>query len=126
MKTKKYDRAPRKPTLARAVHAEDLAPGDFAAVLNEIVEWPSFFWSDCAATLTPEENVRTQRIPCNAGEPLRIEAICLPFVYAKDARGELRTLDVRQAQLVRLQKRAAKAVWRELQPRRGKSSKKRR
>ncbi len=53
-------------------------------------------------------------IPRNAGHPLRVIAVCLPFVYAKTPRGETATIDTRRAQLVRLDRRCAKVIWKAL------------
>jgi hypothetical protein len=65
--------------------------------------------------LSPHELVRLKMIPANAGQPLRVIAICLPFVYARTPSGEMATIDTRRAQLVRLHRKCAKTIWKELQ-----------
>jgi hypothetical protein len=50
-----------------------------------------------------------------SGTPLRIKSICLPFVFVKNPRGQVQTLDIRQVQLVRLDSDYAGDVWKELQ-----------
>jgi len=60
--------------------------------------------------------VRLRLIPEHAGQPLKVIAICLPFVYAKTSKGEVTTVDTRQMQLVRLDRKCAKVVWKALQP----------
>ncbi len=112
MKTKP---APKlEPRAAATVAGEDLACGDYVSLLNEMVELPSFLWDCCGASLSPEEVVRLRLIPDDAGQPLRVIAICLPFVYAKTPKGETVTLDTRRMQLVRLDRKCAKLVWKHL------------
>ena len=102
------------PTLAATVAGEDLACGDFVALLHEFVDVPSYMWPCDGFRLSPHELVRLKFFPSQAGQPLRVITICLPFVYAKSADGVLTTIDTRQAQLVRLDRRCAKSVWKAL------------
>jgi hypothetical protein len=94
-------------SLARTLAPEELRAGDHVAVLQEIVEWPSWFWDCDAVTLPPQEPVRVARTPEQAGVPLVIEAVCLPFVLAKAPCGSARTLDVRRCRLARLDQKYA-------------------
>ena len=106
--------SPLEPRAAATVAGEDLACGDYVALLNKTVEFPSFLWDACGALLSPHELVRLRVTPGSAGHPLRVLAICLPFVYAKTPSGETATIDTRRTQLVRLHRKCAKAVWKEL------------
>src|SRR5437867_1370328 len=100
--------------LAASVAPEDLRCGDFMAVLSVIHEYPSFFWC-CDSGMSPrEEPVRVQRIDADDGKPLKIRAICLPFVFAMDVAGEHRTLDIRLCRLARLSSDYARKVWKTL------------
>ncbi len=103
--------------VAATVAGEDLACGDYVAVLTEIVEAPSFLWDCCGASLSPHELVRLKMIPADAGRPLKVLAVCLPFVYAKTHKGKTTTIDLRQMHLVRLDRKCAKVVWKTLQTR---------
>jgi hypothetical protein len=103
-----------QPTLAARVSGEDLACGDYVGVLSQIVEFPSFFWDSCTSA-NPGELVRMQVIPHDAGTPLKVLAICLPFIYVKSPQGVLQTLDTRKSQLARLDRRCAKLICRRLQ-----------
>ncbi len=106
-------------TLAASVAPEDLKCGDFVAVLNEVLECPSFLWFDLEATKR-DELVRIRCIPADSGMPLKVKTICLPFVFVKPPVGQCKTIDVRKVQLVRLHERYGKTVWkslREQQPR---------
>lgn len=97
--------------VSRSLAAEDLRCGDFVAILHEIVEWPSFFWSCDVQLLPPDELVRLQCRVTDGGTPLKVKAICLPFVFVKKPCGQHRILDVRQHRLVRLSSDYSKPVW---------------
>jgi hypothetical protein len=104
--------------VSRSLAAEDLRCGDFVAILHEISEWPSFFWSCDPQLLPPDEPVRLVGRASDGGTPLRVKAICLPFVFVKQPCGQHRTLDVRQHRLVRLSADYALAVWKVMSKRR--------
>jgi hypothetical protein len=112
MKTRELSRL--EPKVAATIAGEDLACGDYVALLNEMVDCPSFLWNASDTRLSPHELVRLKVIPATAGHPLRVIAICLPFVYAKAPGGEVVTVDTRRTQLVKLHRKSAKAVWKEL------------
>jgi hypothetical protein len=101
----------RETHVSRLLAAEDLRRGDFASILHEVVEYPSF-WLGCDAQLyPPNELVRMQCRSSESGVPLKVKAICLPFVFVKKPCGEHRTLDVRQHRLARLSADYARPVW---------------
>ena len=99
-------------TVAATVAGEDIHCGDFVTLLNAIFEVPSYLWDQ--EMLPPTELVRLKMIPSEAGAPLKVFAICLPFIYAKDTKGEIKTLDLRREQIVRLNGDCAEKVWDEL------------
>lgn len=101
---------PNSPTLAKTLAPEELRVGEHVAVLNEVVEFASFCWSADPALLPPSEPVRIKVRTQEPGTPLRVRAVCLPFVLVKLPCGRARTLDVRGCQLVRLDQDFAKAV----------------
>jgi hypothetical protein len=107
------------PQLAATVAGEDLACGDYVSLLCETVELPSFLWDGWGAGLSPHELVRLRIMPTNAGQPLKVVAVCLPFVYVKTHSGELTAVDIRRTQLARLEPTCARRVWKQLksQPR---------
>jgi hypothetical protein len=96
-------------TMAATVAPEDLRQGDYVAVLNEIVEFPSCGWLELSMH-PPEEPVRVRMMSLDAGEPLKVQAICLPFVFVRHAEGRLESLDIRRVQLVRLSRNYVRAV----------------
>ena len=103
-----------KTKLARSVAPEDLRRGDIVAILDEICELPSFLWCCDSNLLPPHEPVRMKWRTTDNGRPLKIKAICLPFVLVQTPRGHPETLDVRKCQLVRLNRKYAKRVWKKL------------
>jgi hypothetical protein len=102
--------------LAATLAPEDLRCGDDVAVLNEVCESPSWLW--CELATATEQPVRVKYCAEGAGMPMKVKAICLPFVFTKAADGQLLTLDVRQRQLVRLDRRYAQTVWKALRKQR--------
>ena len=96
--------------MAASVAGEDIRRGDFLALLNVVSEWPTFYWDS-----PPTEDVmRLKVIPADAGIPFKVRAVCLPFVYVKPPNGPIRTIDLRMAQVVRLDRAIARRVWRGL------------
>ncbi len=102
-------------SIAALVAPEDLRRGDFVALLSEIIELPSFLWDESPAS-GRDELVRISRLPTEDRAPLKIKAICLPFVFVKLPDGKFQTIDVRLARLARLDRAYAKAVWKSLKP----------
>ena len=100
--------------VASCLAPEDLRLGDFVGILYETVEVPSFHWTGEVPSLSPEELVRIVYRPTEGGTPLKVKAICLPFVFIKKPTGEHQTLDVRRHQLVRLSRSYARLVWKSL------------
>ncbi|HEX5105717.1 MAG TPA: hypothetical protein VFV87_17980 [Pirellulaceae bacterium] len=116
-------RAPTTTDVSRALAAEDLRCGDYVAILHEVVEWPSFFW--CAADphlLPPDQPVRLATRSSEAGTPLKVKAISLPFVLVKKPCGEHLALDVRQHRLVRLSADYAREAWKTMSKQRPRRS----
>lgn len=101
-------------TVAARVAGEDIYRGDYVTVLNEIVEMPSFLWCCSTATLPTDEPVRIRYMPENAGQPYKVVAVCLPFVYVKRPKGDVFAVDTRQLQLVRLDRDSGRHVWKQM------------
>lgn len=102
--------------VAATVAGEDVECGDYVALLNVTWEVPSYLWDSGQAMLPAQELVRLKMIATDAGVPLKVFSICLPFIYAKTASGDLRTIDLRRQQIVRLHRSSAKEVWNALKP----------
>jgi hypothetical protein len=104
------DEATFQVSVVSRVAGEDLKPGDFVTVLTEILELPSFLWCCDHATSAREEPVRMRYLPRQSGEPFKVIAVCLPFVYTKGAHGKLATFDTRKHQLVKLAKATGRKI----------------
>lgn len=123
-------------TLAHAIAPEDIREGDFVAVLAEVDELlPIGVLFECTPLNQPRsvEPVRIQWMPCGESVPLKVEAVCLPWVLVKAPLSPaariygfvdrhapytlLRTLDVRRYRLARLTPEYGRRVWRLLKQR---------
>ena len=120
MKTTTESRSKTVTTVAARIGGEDIAKGDYVTILSEIIELPSYLW-DCSGLSQPiDELVRLRYLPRAAGEPHKVIAVCLPFVYAKRPKGNLIAFDTRQQQLVRLDRDNGRSLWKQM----GKTTKK--
>ena len=116
MKTKTETRFRSKTaiTVAARIAGEDIAKGDYITILSEIIELPSFLWNCSSISLPIDEPVRTRYLPRAVGEPHKVVAVCLPFVYARRPRGSLIAFDTRQQQLVRLDRDIGRSLWKQM------------
>ena len=100
--------------LAKTLAAEDVRCGDMVAILDVILEFPSFLWSDDPNVLPPQEVVCVRSRSAHTGKPLKVKAICLPYILVETPKGRHKTLDLLQCRLVRLGDEYAKEAWRKL------------
>jgi hypothetical protein len=98
-------------TLAKALAPEDIRPGDFVTPLFTTAEVLSFWWNGGAWNLPPDQPVRVRMTYNCDGMPMRVKAVCLPFVLTKNPAGEQSSLDLRKCQIARLDGRFAKRAW---------------
>lgn len=85
--------------------------GDFVSLLHVFYDFPSFFWCCDDFSHKREETVRISYLPEAGGVPMKVKAVCLPFVLVKLPTGGKRTLDVRKVRLARLDREYAAAAW---------------
>jgi len=97
--------------LAKTLAAEDIRRGDIVAILDVVYEYPSFLWCNDAQVLPPTEPVRIRWRSQHLKKPLKVKAICLPYVLVKTPKGRYGTLDMRQYRLVRLSDRYGQKAW---------------
>jgi hypothetical protein len=100
--------------LAATLAPEDIRPGAYVAIARICLEFPSYLWCDGPPSLAADEPVRIQWLPPGGGTPLRVEAVCLPFVLVKSPDGEAQTLDLRSVRLLQLTAGYAKRAWKRL------------
>jgi hypothetical protein len=99
----------------QTVAVEDLQAGDIVTVTAVFIEVASYHWDN--DMLPPHEPVRVATTPRDAGMPLKVKTIYLPFIHVKTPRGRHLVLDVRRHRIVRLGDDYAKQVWKALKPR---------
>jgi hypothetical protein len=107
-------------SLARAIAPEDLDPGVFVTVLHVVGEHLPMFCAD-ESSWKAIKPLRVLWLPpafLGAGEPLKVEAVCLPWVLVKEAAGSVHTLDTRRYHLARLSEDYGKRAWKMLKERR--------
>lgn len=64
----------------------------------------------------PGDSLSRQREPTARQVPLKVRAICLPFVFVKLPSGEFKTIDVRLVKLARVKRKYARMVWKAHKP----------
>lgn len=94
----------------RSIAPEDLSAGCYVAVLEEREQVIPFLCSPTEWELV-KGPMYLQVIPRGAGEPMRVEMVCLPFVFVKRACGRHRTLDLRRYRIARVAEAYAEHVW---------------
>lgn len=100
----KTDQTIKTSYAAHPIAAEDLRPGMYVALLQEILEFviPSL----CDPALNKGKTLEVKRaaftpMPWDLA-PLKVAGVCLPYVLARTPAGSLRTLDARQCRLALL------------------------
>ncbi|MBB6429038.1 hypothetical protein [Algisphaera agarilytica] len=99
-KRKAKQTKPLKLSAARTVAAEDLRVGDGVTVAYVTLQVLAS--EDPPPGETHNRVLKADYIPHDAGDPLRIVGVCLPFVLAENAYKRHVTLDVRRQHLVKL------------------------
>ncbi|MEO0586946.1 MAG: hypothetical protein AAF078_04835 [Planctomycetota bacterium] len=60
---------------------------------------------------------RVRYVPCDAGEPLRVEAVCLPFIYAVRPDEGADAIDLRMQTIAKLPRKAGGRAFKAMTPR---------
>ena len=111
-------------TTTKILAPEDIHDGQFVSLLDEIGEHIScFFPSD--ATLDGPAPRRVRWLPDEGELPMRVIAVCLPFVLVERADGQNRVLDVRHHRLTLITDRFGRKAFKRFRPKRPKSSRRR-
>ena len=107
-KNAKARRANQVSTLAKSLAPKEICAGDYVAVLHIVFEFPALVWVDDFSLIDYDEMIRLPFIPNETGAPLRVKAVCLPFVLVKHPCGKHQTLDVRHHRLAKIDQAYAK------------------
>lgn len=114
MKTTTEKRSKSVTTVAARIAGEDIAHGDYVTLLSEIIEIPSFLWGCSDFSLPPDQPIRSRYLARATGDPSKVVAVCLPFVYVKCPAGVLSAFDTRRHELVRIDQRQGRLIWKRL------------
>ncbi|MEM9252138.1 MAG: hypothetical protein AAGB29_07285 [Planctomycetota bacterium] len=100
----------------RAAVPEDLRRGDVIVVTHEQFQ---VLRVGCDAGYG-EKDLRVDRVTCipswDAGRPMKVRAVCLPFVYAVTPEREGEAIDLRLQTIARLPRKAGRAVFDAMTP----------
>lgn len=102
--------------LAKPLAPEEIRAGDYVTLLHEVCELPSFLWCGDAMLADRADPVRMQFTPLGSGVPLRVQAVCLPFVHVRHPSGKQRPVDIRRYRLARLDRAYARLAWKAAKP----------
>lgn len=99
--------------IAQRLAPEDIRPWTFVAVVSIIDEWvlPAF---NCAGGDPRAVVARVRLLPTIDIEPLKVKAVCLPFVLVSTPNDGAKMLDVRQHELVALPEAFARKAMKSL------------
>lgn len=111
------DAAQSLSTLAKSLAPEDVRVGDYVSPLHVTYDFASFFWCSDASLTNRSETVPIKFVADQGGVPLKVKAVCLPFVLVKHPLRGSFTLDVRRHQLARLDRGYAGLAWKEAKKR---------
>lgn len=93
-------------TVARTLAPEDISVGDFVAITAVVHE--VYLCSLLEKGYGPVEPLRLTCTECSDGAPLKVLAVCIPFVLVADGQGGRRPLDIRRHRLARVGKEYAR------------------
>ena len=91
-------------SVSKKIHPEDIRLGDDVMISEVMYQYPSYPWNSCSITLRPEDTVDVTFLSPPDTTPMVVKAVCLPFILCKTETSRHRVFDLRQIQLVRLDK----------------------
>jgi hypothetical protein len=103
---------------ARPLAPEDIRPGQFVALLNVTAEYLPWYYLEEPRFDTPRP-MRLTWLPDDV-EPMRVSAVCLPYVLVRTVQRKHEVLDLRRHKLARVSSRFARAAFKSMKPRKKK------
>lgn len=100
-------------TLSKSVAPEDIRPGQYITLLREVHEFVNL-WAASDPLIKRDLLLRAEFIAEDAGLPLRVVSVCLPFVLAEAPNQKHRTLDTRRYAIARLDENYARKAMKRL------------
>ncbi len=97
-------------TAVQSIAADDVSVGDFVVVMNVTLQYPSFLWCHEPVAFSRPEMIPLNWMPTDGGKPLKVIAICIPFLLVKKVDGTRETLDLRQCRIARISPEFAEKI----------------
>ena len=108
-------------TISKPLAPEDIQPEMYVAALFVCTEYLPGMWCDDGEPWKRREVKTARWLPCReAGLPLRVVTVCLPFVLVEKPCGTHESVDVRRVRLARLSDRYGRKASKRLRPAAGK------
>ncbi len=104
---------------SRSIGPEDIKAGDYVTIAHTTYELVP---DECGSFQRELEPRRITIMSWEAGKPLKVVDVCLPFVLAKDPKGTHVTIDLRRHQLARLDDAFGKKAYKAIRGKAGKES----
>ncbi len=86
--------------------------GDYITVCHEIGQ----LLPECSEWKRDMQVIHVRFMPWDAGDPLRVEGVCLPFVLVSTPQGKHETLDLRRQEIVRLDPSFGRSAFKKMKP----------
>lgn len=99
--------------MARPLAPEDVRPGEYVCLLHTVSEYLPLWCLEERYAGAPEP-VRMVWMPQDAGTPLRVVEVCVPFVLAEQPDGSHRTLDLRRHRIAGVSERFGERAFKRL------------
>lgn len=97
-------------TAARRLHPEDIQIGDNVALAHVSYQYPSFLWCGVDLAMLPADRIVQLSFLPSEFELLVVKSICLPFVFCKSNDGQHKVFDLRQSELMKVDRAFAASV----------------
>ena len=110
-------------SLTRTLAPEDISTGMYVAILHET--WQLIPCDQTAWRGRIVDPLEVTIRPCDDCHPLRVKAVCLPFVAVSAAEDGTRVLDVRRHRLGAVDPAFARLVWKRLREEKRRAKRKR-
>ena len=91
-------------SVSRKIHPEDICVDDNVMISEIMYQYPSYPWHSCSFGIRPQDPVDVTFLSPPDTTPMVVKAICLPFILCQTGTNHHRVFDLRQVQLVRLDK----------------------
>lgn len=99
--------------MSRPLGPEDVRAGQYVCVMNILCEHMPL-WCLFEESWKDPEPVRMLMMAPDAGRPLRVVEVCVPFILVEEVDRSLRTLDLRRYRLAAVSERYGEKTFKRL------------